>query len=81
MHALIEENPAYQAVTIMRVDWGSDDASRAIADELDVWRRSTLVMFKGKEEIGRVIASTREEDIEALFRDALAAPGQKLQQG
>ena len=69
MRALMEENPDYRAVTVMKVDWdrhGGSDLTR----ELDVRRRSTLVMFSDGQEVGRVVGSTRRADIEALFRAA-----------
>ena len=69
MSALLEK-PAYQAVTVMRVDWDryrDDD----IVKELDVPRRSTLVMFSSGREVGRVVARTDTESIEALFKAAL----------
>ena len=70
MGALIDGNPEYRAVTVMRVDWDThrnDDIVR----ELDVRRRSTLVMFSGGREVGRVIAQTGHGAIEALFKAAL----------
>ena len=54
----------------MAVDWDMhrDDA---IVDELRIPRRSTLVMFRGGKEIGRVVAQTDEAAIEALFKAAI----------
>jgi hypothetical protein len=53
----------------MKVNW--DDFSGApIVSELNIPRRSTLVMFNGGEEVGRVIAQTSTEAIEALFQAA-----------
>ena len=70
MGALIEGNPEYRAVTVMRVDWDTH-RDGDIVRELDVRSRSTLVMFSGGREVGRVIAKTGRGDIEALFRAAL----------
>ena len=70
MSALIKENPAYEAVTVMKVDWDVHSGSDT-AQELGVRRRSTLVMLSGGEEVGRVVGSTRREDIEALFKAAI----------
>ena len=70
MRALIDENHDYRVVTVMRVDWnehGDSDVTR----ELGVRTRSTLVMFSGGREVGRVIGSTGREEIEALFKAAL----------
>ena len=66
----MNENPAYQAVTVMKVDW-SEHSRSDVAKEHAVRRRSTLVMLRGGEEVGRVIGSTSREDIEALFKAAI----------
>ena len=71
MRALIDGNPAYQAVTVMKVDW--DRFSGApIVGELGVKGRSTLVMFSGGEEVGRVIGRTGAAAIEPLFKAAVS---------
>ncbi len=72
MSALIDSNPAYQAVTIMKVDWDTFK-NESIVTELEVRRRSTLVMFKNGEEIERVIAQTSAEAIEPMFAKAVAS--------
>ena len=70
MSALVEKNPTFKDVTIMRVDW--DDHSKSpIVRDLNIPRRSTLVMFKGGQEVGRVVAQTSEDAIEPLFKAAL----------
>ena len=71
MRALIDGNSAYQAVTVMKVDW--DRFSGApIAAELGVKNRATLVMFNGGEEVGRVIWETDAGVIESLFKAAVS---------
>ena len=70
MSALIKENSAYQAVTVMKVDWDVHSGSE-VAQEHGVRRRAVLVMLSGGEEVGRVNGSTRREDIEALFKAAI----------
>lgn len=67
MSALLDSNPAYKAVQVMRVDW---DQSRddSIVKELKVPRRSTLIMFKQGKEVGRVVAQTSAQAIEPLFK-------------
>ena len=70
MSALIEENPAYQAVTVMKVDWdvhSDSDVARAHS----VRQRATLVMLSGGEEVGRVSWSGSRKEIEALFKAAI----------
>ena len=70
MRALLDSNPEYRAVKIIRVDW--DKYGRApITRELEVRSRSTLVMFRDGKEIGRVVASTSKAGIEPLFKVAL----------
>ena len=70
MRALLDKKPEYQAVTIMRVDWDTY-RNADIVKELGVPRRSTLVMFNGGKEVGRVVAQTGGDAIEALFKAAL----------
>lgn len=66
MSALIDGNPKYQNVTVMKVNW--DDHKRdEIVSELGIRRRSTLVMFNEGKEVDRVIAQTSTQAIEALF--------------
>ena len=66
----MNENPAYQAVTVMKVDWSEHSSSDAAKDHA-VRSRSTLVMLSGGKEVGRVIGSTSRDDIEALFKAAV----------
>ena len=70
MSALIKANPDYAAVTVMRVDW-NEHRGGALVKALSIARQSTLVVFKGGEEVARVVARTSRKDIEALFQAAL----------
>ena len=70
MRALRARNPAYAAVKVVRVDWDTHRRD-PIVEELKIPRRSTLVMFAGGVEVGRVVAQTSREAIEALFKAAL----------
>ena len=70
MSALIKANPDYAAVTVMRVDW-NEHRGGALVKALSIPRQSTLVVFKGGEEVARVVARTSRKDIEALFQAAL----------
>jgi len=70
---LMGENAAYvENVVFVRVDW---DAYRnaAITFDLEIPRQSTLVVLKGEEELGRIVAGTRYGDIKALMDTALNA--------
>ena len=66
----MKENPAYQAVTLMKVDWDVHSGSE-VAQEHGVRQRATLVMLSRGEEIGRVSWSAKREDIEPLFQAAI----------
>ncbi|MGR3491892.1 MAG: thioredoxin family protein [Shimia sp.] len=70
--SLRSENPAYDAITFVRVDWDEYGRS-AISQELAIPRRSTLVVLSDGQELGRIVAGTRREDIQALLDTALAA--------
>jgi thiol-disulfide isomerase/thioredoxin len=73
LNALKAENPAYErAITFVNVDWDryrDDD----LAVFLNIPRRSTLVVLKGDQELGRVVAGTGKAQIKALMDTALAA--------
>ncbi|WP_373636891.1 thioredoxin family protein [Yoonia sp. BS5-3] len=70
---LRSENPAYdEAITFINVDW--DEYGRSeLARDLNIPRRSTLVVMKGDQELGRVVARTSTADIQALMDTALNA--------
>ncbi len=71
--ALKAENPAYEAaITFINVDWDSymdDPLTRSLA----IPRRSTLVVLKGDQELGRIVAGTGRDEIAALMDLALQA--------
>lgn len=73
IEALKDENPAYgQAITFVDVDW--DDWGRSeIVQRLNVPRRSTLIVLRGDQELGRIVAGTARDDIKALLDLGLAA--------
>ncbi|WP_370268145.1 thioredoxin family protein [Nioella sp.] len=72
IEALRAENPAYdQAMTFIRVDW--DTYGRGdLAQRLQIPRRSTLVVLRGEQELGRIVAGTRRADIETLMNLGLS---------
>ncbi len=64
---LMKANEAYANVKVINVDW--DQYGRAdFVKQLRIPRRSTLVMFNEGKEVGRVVAQTSTEAIEALFK-------------
>ena len=71
--ALQQENPAYvEAVTFVRVDW-DEYRGADITRRLNIPRRSTLVVLKGEEELGRIVAGTSRRQIQGLMDAALTA--------
>ena len=71
--ALKAANPAYDAaITFINVDW--DQYSKdALTLRLNIPRRSTLVVLKGQDELGRIVAVTATDEIQALMDLALGA--------
>ena len=68
---LKSENPAYEKnITFVSVDWDQHSRSK-LSQSLKIPRRSTLVALSGKEELGRIVAGTRESDIKALLDKSL----------
>lgn len=73
INALRAENPAYdEAVTFINVDWDQYRNSDLVA-ALNIPRRSTLVVLKGQNELGRIVAGTSRSAIKDLMDTALAA--------
>lgn len=73
INALRQENPAYDAgITFMPADWDQWKGSQIVRD-LNVPRRSTLIVLRGDKELGRIIAGTARSDIKALLDRALQA--------
>lgn len=73
LNALLSENPAYrEAITFISVDWDVHSQSD-LAKSLAIPRRSTLVVLKGDDELGRIVAGTGREQIKGLLDTALAA--------
>ena len=66
-------NPAYEdALTFVSVDWDKHRSSQ-LAKRLRIPRRSTLVVLRGDQEIGRIVAGTKKSDIQALMDAGVAA--------
>ena len=73
INTLRTENPAYdEYITFINVDWDQHSQSE-LAKSLRIPRRSTLVVLKGDEELGRIVAGTSKSDIQALMNTALTA--------
>ncbi|MBT0957624.1 thioredoxin family protein [Alphaproteobacteria bacterium KMM 3653] len=70
--ALRAGDSAYEAISFINVDWDKyrrDDLTK----RLNIPRRSTLVVLKGEEELGRIVAGTSREAIKGLMDIALTA--------
>ncbi|MDD9717861.1 thioredoxin family protein [Dinoroseobacter sp. PD6] len=73
LSALKAEMPGYtSSITFIDVDW-DEFKDAEITRRLEIPRRSTLVVLKGDEELGRIVAGTGKEQIKALMDTALAA--------
>ena len=65
--ALRGQNPAYdEAMTFVSVDW-DDFKSADVTTSRNIPRRSTLIVLRGDEELGRLVAGTSEGKIKALM--------------
>lgn len=73
INALLQENADYgDKITFIDVDWDAYGKS-ALAKSLKIPRRSTLVVLKGDQELGRIVAQTGRSEIKALMDTALGA--------
>ncbi|MEM9796215.1 MAG: thioredoxin family protein [Pseudomonadota bacterium] len=71
--ALRAANPAYdENIVFIRVDW-DDFGNAPVTTSRNIPRRSTLIVLRGDDELGRLVAGTREGDIQALMDRALQA--------
>jgi len=70
INKLRAQNPAYEAIPIIRVDWDKY-GNGALVRELGIPRRSTLVIMHGEMELGRLVAQTGTAQIAELFDLAL----------
>ncbi|KIC47177.1 thioredoxin [Ruegeria sp. ANG-S4] len=65
------ENPAYDAaMTFVKVDWDTYK-SHEVTVSRSIPRRSTLIVLRGKQELGRIIAGTSEAQIKDLMNKGL----------
>lgn len=73
INALKSENPAYEAnITFVAIDWDIYGRSQLVS-RMKIPRRSTLVVLHGDDELGRIVADTREAKIRELMDTALSA--------
>lgn len=69
---LVAENPDYQALTFVTVDWDTFGPS-VWTERMKVERNSTLVALKNRKEIARVVATPFERDLRRFLDTALSA--------
>lgn len=75
LKTLKEKNPDYlKRITFINVDWDTYRDSD-IVREMRIPRRSTLVVLRGDQELGRLVAVTAESQIKGLLDLASAAAG------
>lgn len=73
INALLQDNPAYaRSISFINVDW-DQWADGDLVRQLNIPRRSTLVVLKGDQELGRIVAGTAKDEIKALMDLALQA--------
>ena len=71
--ALKSQNPDYEKhITFIDVDWDFFGRSDLVS-QLKIPHRSTLVVLKDNEELGRIVAGTRRRDLKSLLDIALSA--------
>ena len=70
---LRSNNPAFDKnMSFVRVDW--DKYGRhEVSTSRKIPRRSTLVLLRGEDELGRIVAGTNVDDIKALLEKGLAS--------
>lgn len=59
------KQPAYKEVTLMTIDF---DSAKSTLKKFKITTQSTLVSFKGNQEVGRSAGDTTPSGIEALVR-------------
>ncbi len=71
--SLTAKNPAYNdAITFITVDY-DQYRQDPLTQRLNIPRRSTLVVLKGNQELGRIVAGTSQAQIKGLLDAALGA--------
>ena len=71
INALRAEDPSYDAaMTFVKVDW-DDYGDHEVAVFRNVPRRSTLIVLRGDDELGRVVAGTSQAQIKELMDTGL----------
>ena len=64
----LQGEPAFKAYMVFNIDF---DAEKGVMRRFGAQSRSTLIVFKGKKEVGRLVGDTNEASIKALLEKAL----------
>ena len=64
----LSEQPRFKDLAIYEIDF---DTQKALMRRFDARMQSTLIVFKGREEVGRSVGETQSEWIEALVEKTL----------
>lgn len=64
----LEKDHAFKAFTVFTIDF---DKEKDVMRSFGAQSRSTLIAFKGKTEVGRLVGSAKEASIKALLEKAL----------
>jgi thioredoxin 1 len=62
-----QNNPEYKGLVILRVDF---DAEKELLQRFGVRRQSTLIVFKGSEEVARGVGESSPDGIKSLLNKA-----------
>jgi len=69
INALKATGSPYKGMTVIEMDWDKYRGS-ALAKSLKIPRRSTLIMYNGGREVGRLVAGTGKRQIKGLIDKA-----------
>lgn len=71
INALRATDPAYdEKLTFIKVDWDTYSAAALTVDR-NIPRRSTLIVLRGDDELGRIVAGTSQSKIKTLMDTGL----------
>ena len=70
---LRQSNPEFDKnITFVKVDW-DEYGSHEVSTSRKIQRRSTLLLLRGDQELGRIVAGTKSDEIKALLDLALSS--------
>lgn len=72
VNALRKENPAYNDMVFVLVDWDKY-SSHSISTDHKIPRRSTFIVLKGDKEVARIVANPSKKAMKELLDKGLSA--------